>query len=379
MSTSSKIKYCFVGGGSGGHISAAQAIIDEFVANEGEKFYKGMIYVGSNVAMVGDKSGLSIEARRFADAQFKFLTIRAAKLQRKFDWSQFKLVFKLIAGIYDSFNILRAHKPQKIISTGGFVSVPLCLAAWVLQIPIYLHEQTAAVGLANKIVSRLATKVMISFESSKDHFPAHKTQLTGNPVRKGIFNKDSNTDLAMRIKKVLKANPKKKFMFITGGGQGSHKINMTILNSLPELTKKWNIFIQTGANETHKDIRKFESELSNYDNLIASEFYEKEDAGFLFNNADLVIARAGANTVYELGVVGTPAILIPLSFAANNEQYKNAKVLEDSNLAVIIQERELSKDTFLNAVDDSSSLKMGQQVFQAYAAKKIYSIFERSD
>jgi len=155
-------KIAITGGGSGGHISVASGLIQGIKKRDLE-LYQNLIYIGGDLGMVGEEYGNSLEQRRFKNSDIKTRYIRAGKLQRKFSLSAIKLAFRTILGLIDSFKILKEEKPNLIFSTGGFVSVPVCIAGWLKGVPIYLHEQTATVGLSNRIVGKFAKRVYIAF------------------------------------------------------------------------------------------------------------------------------------------------------------------------------------------------------------------------
>ena len=197
-------KIIITGGGSGGHISSAQSLISElktqYTLTEGN-----FMYIGGDLGMVGEKPGNSLEQRKFKDAAFTCKYIRAGKLQRQFSFSSIKLLFRTFLGFIDSYKILKNFKPNIIISTGGFVSVPVCLIGKLFKAEIYLHEQTSTVGLANKIVSKIAKKIFIAFPSSKKYFALDKVVETGNLLRTEIFRKSGEGKTAEKLKTNVRA------------------------------------------------------------------------------------------------------------------------------------------------------------------------------
>lgn len=336
------IKILFTGGGSGGHLSAATAILDK-VLESYEIPATNILYIGSKLGMSGEKESISVEEKVMKPRKdITYVSIRAGKLQRTFDKNFFPLLFGVFGGIIDSFKQIKAFKPDVVISTGGFVTVPVTFVAWLFKIPIYLHEQTAAVGLTNKTASKFAKRIYISFESSRKYFAPNKVLYTGNAVRSQIFNTDSNSELAQLIKSI-KSNKLPTLLFM-GGGQGSHLINTVIESSMEQLAQKYNVILQTGDNKIFNDFDRLQEKKSNLPNelsqrIIITKYVNAEEIGTVFNLADLFIGRAGANSVYEMAALRKKSIFVPIPWVTHNEQYLNAKALADLGVAEILEEK----------------------------------------
>jgi UDP-N-acetylglucosamine--N-acetylmuramyl-(pentapeptide) pyrophosphoryl-undecaprenol N-acetylglucosamine transferase len=342
------------GGGSGGHVSVASGLI-EGIKRKYPALYKNLVYVGGDLGMVGEEYGNSIEQRKFKNSEFKVRYIRAGKLQRSFSLSSVKLLLRTVLGVIDSFKILNEEKPDLIFSTGGFVSVPVCLVGWIKNIPIYLHEQTATVGLANKIVSKFAKKIYISFESSQKYFKNRNVKLVGNIVREAVTNFDiSKVD--SNIKNIATNNTRYPLIYISGGGLGSHIINQKILSEIEQILTGYRVILQTGYNQNYKDYEraiKIKDKLpKNKQNMfLPIKFINEESIGYVYHNIDFFIGRAGANTVYEIGLLQKPSLFIPIPWVANNEQFENAKVLQDLGLSEILDEDIFKKANIKNRID----------------------------
>lgn len=344
-----KKKIIITGGGSGGHISAAKAIIDEIK----ERFRitsDNLLYIGSDLGMVGEKPGSSLDMKVMKKERINQRYIRGGKLQRRFSLRGIYLLLRTILGFVDSYNILSKYKPDIIISTGGFVTVPVCLIGkFFFKAKIYLHEQTAAVGLSNKIVGKYAEKILIAYPLSEDYFPKEKTILTGNPVRKEVFLDSGKTPLTTKLKKMIEQQEEFPIIYISGGSLGSHLINKTIKQSMVNLLQDFQIILQTGDSQITNDYNllnlekdKLEPELR--ERIFITKYVQDNEIGCVFNNIDMFIGRAGANTVYELGLMSIPSILIPIPWVTHNEQMRNAEVLKDVGLARIIREGELTPE-----------------------------------
>lgn len=348
-------KILITGGGSGGHISAALSIIsslqEKYILNN-----ENFLYVGGDLGMEGEKPGNSLEQKLMKDKEFNCKYIRPGKLQRTFSLNTIKLLFRTFLGLWDSYKIVKEFRPDIIISTGGFVTVHVCLMAKLFKAKIYLHEQTATVGLTNNLVGKMSEKIFISFESSRKYFKAGKTFLTGNLVRSDIFNTKGQGKFADDIRKMKEQQDQYPIIYISGGGLGSHLINETVKECLPLLLQKYQIILQTGENKVFNDYKILQNAKAGLEKEIQSRFIptsyvSSKDIGFLLNNIDLFVGRAGANTVYEMGVLQIPSILIPIPWVTHNEQQKNAEVLVKLGLAEIIQEGELTSSCIILRID----------------------------
>lgn len=340
-----KKRIVVTGGGSGGHVSVASAIISA-LREKYELTNQNFLYVGGDLGMSNERPGKSIEKRIFSKENFNQKYIRAGKLQRRFSLKSLYLLIRVIFGFWDSFIILKKFKPDIVISTGGFVSVPVCLIAKILKAQIYLHEQTAAVGLSNKIVGKYANKIFITFPSSEEYFPKGKTLHSGNLVREEIFNKSGRGPIVQPLKKMLEQQEEFPIVYISGGSLGSHIINSTVKECLLSILQDFQIILQTGDNQEYKNYellvkerRKLSANLR--DRFFPIKYVGRKEIGFLLNNINFFVGRSGANTVYEMGVLKIPSIFIPIPWVTHNEQERNAKVLKNLGLAEILPEGEL--------------------------------------
>jgi UDP-N-acetylglucosamine--N-acetylmuramyl-(pentapeptide) pyrophosphoryl-undecaprenol N-acetylglucosamine transferase len=341
-------KIIITGGGSGGHTHTALAFI-EHLEKKFPNTQKQILYIGGNLAMEGEKEGKSIEEKILEKTNINYKIIRAGKLQRYLNFRTLVLLSKSLGGLIDSFRILKKEKPHIIFSTGGYVTVPVCISGWILKIPVYIHEQTSTVGLANKISSRFAKKIFISFPESKKFFPKNKTIHTGNLVKEDFFKEKKDGEITNIIKKMKKEKKTCPIVYISGGSQGSHILNTTVREMIPYFIQYYQVILQTGDNKVFKDfdnIFKDKQKLSKkvQDRLHVVKYIDSSEIGYIYKNMDLFVGRAGANTVYELGLLQKPSILIPIPWTRNNEQQKNAEILEKLNLAKIIPEGELTPD-----------------------------------
>ncbi len=341
-------KIIFTGGGSGGHISAAMAII-QGLRSKYPNLYENILYIGGNLPMEGEEGSESLDEKIIGKTEIPFRSIRAGKLQRYFSWRTVTLLFGVIGGFFDAIKEIKNFKPDMIISTGGYVTVPVCFAGWIKKIPIYIHEQTAAVGLTNKIVGKFAKRVYLSFEQSKEYFNKNKTVLVGNAVRPDIFKKDGFGETVDAVRTMLPNKEKLPIILVSGGGQGSHLLNITLRQMLRYLVEEYQVILQTGDNKVNNDHEMLNKERNKLpekcrDRLHVTKFINSNEIGMVFDSIDLYIGRSGANSVYEMAVLRKPSIFIPIPWVTHNEQYKNAKTLEEMGLAVILPEGEVNAD-----------------------------------
>ncbi len=376
-----KKKIVVTGGGSGGHISSAKAIISA-LQEKYELTSYNFLYIGGDLGMESEKAGYSLEKKLLAKEPFNQEYIRAGKLQRRFSFKAIYLLLRTVLGFIDSYKIFRKFKPDIVISTGGFVSVPVCSVAKLFKAKIYLHEQTASVGLSNKIVSKFSEKIFLTFPSSAKYFPKEKIVHTGNLVRKEIFEKQGRGKIIDAFKRMIVKQEDYPIVYVSGGSLGSHLINETMMNSLLTLLQEYQLIIQTGDSKLTNDFQlltlekgKLSQELK--ERLIITKYIGSDEIGFVLNNINLFVGRAGANTVYELGILRIPSILIPIPWVTHNEQMENAKVLESVGLAKIVNEGELSAEKLLSLLRLYSQNKFkidesnAEEIFVKDAASKI--------
>ena len=320
----------------GGHLSPALAVIERL---KNEDVY----YFGRKHTFEGDKA-ISLEYDEIAKLGIPFYSINTARLQRKFTRYTLPSLIKFPLGFSQSLRILRQIKPDVVLGFGGYVSLPVVLAAFFLKIPIIIHEQTLEVGFANKIEAKFARKICISWKSSEKYFSQNKTVLTGNPLRGIVLNaKPFREEVGL---------PK---LYITGGSSGSHAINLLVEKSLEKLLAKFTVVHQTGDAKSYADFEKLQTVVGKLGaalvkNYHPQKFFSQEEVANNLSRANLVIGRSGINTVTELIYFKTPAFLIPLPFSQRNEQLKNALFLKQLGLGEIGLQNELTPEIFVTEI-----------------------------
>ena len=361
----------------GGHLSPALAVIDALP--------KGtqILFIGRKYAFEGDKT-LSLEYRTITEHKIPFATISTGRWQRKFTRFTIPSLFKIPYGAVQSFLILRKFKPDVFLGFGGYLSLPLGLAAFILRIPIVIHEQTLEAGIANRILSIFAKKVCVSWETSWAFFPSSKIVLTGNPIRKFKVSRGAGS----RFARQFSINDKNlRVIYITGGSSGSHFINTLVEGCIKKLLEKFIIIHQTGDAQTYHDfdrLKKLRESLpfELKERYRLTKFVEPENVGLVMQRADLVVSRAGINTVTELIFFKKPSFLIPLPSSQKNDQLKNALFLKNLGLAEVFYQDMLDSKKLLrfigemiNNIDRYEILNQVQND-KGNAAQKIIEVIE---
>lgn len=327
---------------TGGHITPALATVKE-LQNRGNH---EIFFIGRKTAIEGDKTP-SIESQIVPQLGLRFFPIHPGRLQRSFSRYTIPSLLRVPWSFFESLSILLRENPNIVVSFGGYVALPVVIAAWMLRIPIVTHEQTSVVGLANRIISHFATRIAVSFESSLKYFPPKKTVLTGNPIRQDIFE--------VKNRRLL-IESRKPVILVTGGNQGSHVINMAVAKILPKLLEKFVIIHQVGMAGVYNDYETFEEIKSNLPAKLATNYHLErfigpDEFGAVLKSTDLAIARSGANAVIDIAANKIPAIFIPLPYATHDEQTKNARLLVDAGSSVILPQRELTPERLLGVTE----------------------------
>lgn len=314
------------GGGTAGHVTPNLALLPRLQ----EEGYR-ISYIGS---YEGIEKGL-VEA-----AGIPYYGISSGKLRRYFDIKNFSDPFKVGKGYFEARWLLKKLKPDVVFSKGGFVSVPVVLAAKHRHIPCVIHESDITPGLANKICIPAATTICANFPETMKYLPEAKAVLTGTPIRRELF---AGSRLAGLNFCGFTAN--KPVILVIGGSTGSAAVNEAVRNLLPTLLREYQIIHLCGKG-------KLAPEYEHTEGYRQFEYINRELKD-LFAAADLVISRAGANAICELLALRKPHILIPLSAAASRgDQILNAESFEHQGYSYVIPEEELTNDTLLRGITE---------------------------
>lgn len=331
---------------TGGHLTPAIAVIEHLRKKHADVnvFFIGRERVREYPPVP------SHEQREVEDRGVPFFPIQAAKFHREHFWLNVLELVKFPVSFFQVFKLFSARRPDAVMSFGGYVAFPVCVVGKLMGARVVTHEQTKAAGLANQAIALLADKVAVTSEDSLKYFPREKTVVTGNPLRESLFREYKTPP--DWFPPSMASQP---FIYVTGGSQGSQVINHTISVLLPKLLKSFVVVHQCGAAAEHaylKELGALRDQLPTHlrTRYFVREWIDAKEVSFLMRSAKFVIGRAGANTVQELILSGTPAIFIPLSFAYKNEQEKNAREMFNAGAALIILQKDLFPETLYQAV-----------------------------
>jgi len=357
----------------GGHFSPALAVIEELIKNDDYQIY----YVGLKKSLEGDKA-LSLEYLTIRRLEIPFLSITTGRLQRFISLNTLPSLIKTPIGLIQSLLIIQKIKPDIILSFGGFVALPVTLAGWLMNVRIITHEQTSVLGLANRIICKYAKILCLSFKDTKKVSERTKFAVTGNPIRKDFFQ-IHKSDICNF------GNNKLPLIYITGGSQGARSINKILSKIVSKMINKYRIIHQCGEANNQTDYKlllkvKDNLPLKSQSNYMIFTHVPPNKVAEIMYNSSLIIGRSGANTVTEIGIMNKPAILIPLPWSADNEQFFNALVLEKYGLAKIIKQKDLKEDLLIQTIDSiikrhsAKSMFIKEGLFKSNAVIRIIEI-----
>ena len=340
------------GGGTGGHTSPGLAVAAALARRS--------IACG----WIGSRHG--IEARRVPERSIPYFAIPTGKLRRYWAWQNVgDLAFNVPAAVVASVALLRSLRPRVVFATGGFVALPVVLAAAFARVPIVVHEQTVVPGLANRIAARLARRIAITYVESARHFPRSRVVRTGNPLRPEL-REGSRADAVARFG----LDPSLPLVYVTGGAQGAHRLTRAVGLTLEDLLEHAHVVHQSGDNPETRDRRWLEDRRAGLPEFLARRYhllpYVGTELASVYAATSVVIARAGAGTVNECCQLGLPALYIPLPGTRGDEQTANARLVERAGGAVVLPQASLTPDTLrqgvLSLLGDPARLKdMGER------------------
>lgn len=335
----------------------------------------------AEIFYVGEKNGL--EEKICREKGIIFYGIRAGKWRRYFDWKNFVDLVKIPFGFFEALLILRRLRPDLVFSKGGYVSLPVVLAARVLGIPVWIHESDSTQGLSTRIAARFAEKIFLAFEEAEMSFPRHAYRqagkrksicVVGNPIRREILEGRAEEGY-----KLTGFSSKKPVIFIMGGSIGAQSLNKMIEEILPELTKKAQVVHIAGENNVIASERQ-RAWQSHSDFYKSFSFLSASDLAHIYRITDLAVSRAGSGSIFELLACHLPMLLIPLPRAASRgDQIENAQIFEHNGWARYCLQEELTPKKLLHAIldflEDKKALAAMQQKQKSAdfsrAAKKI--------
>lgn len=314
------------GGGTAGHVTPNMALIPTLR----EKGY--------DIHYIGSYDG--IEKKLIEEMGIPYHGISTGKLRRYFNLRNFSDPFRVIKGLAEAKKLMKELKPDVVFSKGGFVAVPVVLAAKSRKIPCIIHESDMTPGLANKIAIPNATKICCNFPETVEKLPKGKAVVTGTPIRKELFEGDAAA--AMTFCGFTEIRPT---LLIIGGSTGSVRVNEAIWSCLDEITKKFNVIHLCGKDKTN-------DKYNNVPHYVQYE-YIKQELSNLLALSDVVVSRAGANAICELLALRKPSVLIPLSLeASRGDQILNAKSFDKSGYAKLLMEENVNNASLLKAINE---------------------------
>ena len=334
------MKILFTGGGTGGHIFPIIAVAREMRRSHPknlEIFYLGPKDPFAKILLSQEgirvKSILSGKIRRY----WNFISF----FQNIFD-----ILIKIPIGILQAFLYIFFLNPDSIFSKGGYGSIPVVIAGKLLGVPIFLHESDAVPGATNRFLARFALEIFVSFPRTI-YFAPQKIILIGNPIRKEILEGS-----AEEAKEFFHIKGNRPVVLVLGGSQGAQRINDKILEILPKFLRDFELIHQCGEknyNEVKKESKvMMGKELERYHHLFP--FLKEYELKLAYAISDLIVARAGSGTIFEIAALGKPSILIPLPEAAQNHQLKNAYNYAKNGAAIVLEEKNFTPHFFLEKV-----------------------------
>ncbi|AYC29455.1 undecaprenyldiphospho-muramoylpentapeptide beta-N-acetylglucosaminyltransferase [Paenisporosarcina cavernae] len=328
-----KKKIALTGGGTAGHVSLNQAIIPSLIENNYEVMY------------IGSRDGIEKELISENFPTLPYASISSGKLRRYFSLENISDSFRVVKGVFDSIQILIKNKPDVIFSKGGFVSVPVAIAAKLLRIPLLIHESDVTPGLANKIAMPFAKHIFTVFHETLEYVDQSKATCSGAVIREELL-------VGNRLNALKKVgfSGNKAVLFVMGGSQGSDVLNGAIRSNLSILQNTYDIIHLCGKDKVSKEHQFI-------DGYVQIE-YVSEGLNDLLHLADVVVSRAGSNSIYEFLALRIPMLLIPLSAQkSRGDQVLNAQLFEKQGFALVLQEEELSPEAFLEKVQQLEERK----------------------
>jgi len=308
-------------------------------------------------------------------AGLRFLGVPAGKWRRYFDLRNLVDVFITLAGFIVSLFVVLIFWPNQVFIKGGYVGIPVGLAAGILRRPIILHESDSVMGMANRILAHLASRICVSFPLDSYQLPdsiKKKMVYTGVPINDVFYSKElGSLDISFKEDKPI--------VLIMGGSQGARIINQTVKEALPQILEKYQVVHLAGG----LDYPALKSDLNQLNNLDYHlfDFLPNTQVASLMKKSAVIISRAGATAIAEIAAVNKPAILIPLKGSANNHQYYNAQYLNQKEAAVIIEQDNLTPQLLTDSIDKIVQSDLGRRLsfnisglMQKGAAEKITKI-----
>ena len=314
-------KILLTGGGTAGHVTPNIALLPR------------LREAGFVIEYIGTPNGIEYGLIRHENLPFHPIT--AGKLRRYFDLKNLSDVFRIVLGFLQSVRILLGSRPDVLFSKGGFVSCPVVWAAWLLKIPVIIHESDLTPGLANRLSLPFARKICYSFPETAAHLDKNKAVLTGLPVRSSLL--DGNPE---KGRELCGFSDDKPVVLVMGGSQGSVAVNSAVRKALPEITTEFNLCHLCGKGNLGPEAPSY------------CQFeYVSENLAHLLAATTLFVGRSGATTLFELLALRKPSLFIPLSTGASRgDQILNARSFEKQGFCEVLPQEELTEKTLVAGI-----------------------------
>lgn len=317
-------KIVLTGGGTAGHVTPNIALVPKLKES------------GFEIKYIGTYNGM--EKQLVEDAGLDYIGISSGKLRRYFSWKNFSDPFRVLKGYFEAKKFMKKYKPDIVFSKGGFVTVPVVYAASKYKIPVIIHESDMTPGLANKLAIKKSTNVCHNFPETAAYLGS-KAVHTGSPIRKELFEGNKITALDM-----CGFSANKPVIMVTGGSLGAENVNKLVRKALPELLKDFQVAHLCGKGKVDESLKDMEG--------YAQFEYISDEMKDFFAMADLIISRAGANSICEIAALNKPNILIPLSArASRGDQILNAKSYKKQGFSEVIDEDTATAEDLVNTVN----------------------------
>lgn len=325
---------------TGGHLIPALAVIDEIQTKYPSW---NIVFVGRKYAMEGDRKP-SEEYRSVHAKNLRFLSITTGRLVRFVSISTLLSLMKLPIGFIQAFYYCFQERPNVIVSFGGYVAFPVVIAGWFFHIPSVTHEQTLVPGLANRIISFFASAICVNSETVARLFKGKKIVITGMIIRKSLFIK--------RHTHVFSIPENLPLLYITGGSTGSKSVNELVYPIVPKLCEKYYIIHQVGQRSQNKALDIYQRlTLVEKKRYTVLAYLDEEKHVWAMQHAHIIIGRSGANIAAEVEALGKVAVFIPLPWASYNEQFLNAKRLEDAGTSLILEQQNADPEQLFSRIE----------------------------
>lgn len=350
-------KIILTGGGTAGHVTPNLALCPELEKN------------GFEISYIGSYNGM--EKGLVEKAGIPYYGISSGKLRRYFDLKNFTDPFRVIKGYFEARRLMKTLKPDVVFSKGGFVAVPVVIAASRAGVPVISHESDMTPGLANKLSLAFCTRICCNFPETIQYLPEDKAVLTGCPIREELLTGNKESGL-----KLTGFNDSKPVLLIMGGSLGSVKVNQAVRSILPDLLKDYQVVHLCGKGN-------LDETLTSMPGYVQYE-YMSDPLKHLFAMADIIISRAGANAICELLALQKPALLIPLSAAASRgDQILNARSFKKQGFCDVLEEEDITNESLYTAVTSlyqnrESYIQAMKNSNQSNAVHRIVSLIKES-